>query len=311
MDNVFTIRTALFIGILLLCFTPWISPALALIIGFIFSITLGFPLEYHRGKITNLLLKLSVVGLGFGLHASEAIKVGKEAFLITILSIVTTLSLGWITARFLNLNKKIAHLISAGTAICGGSAIATIAPAIKANSKDISISLSIIFLLNSIALFIFPIIGNYLNLSQHDFGLWSSIAIHDTSSVVGAASHYGEEALKIATTVKLSRALWVVPAAIISVILFKTEQSKIRIPWFILGFISVIILNTYVPFFSKFEINKSLFFIAQKLLVVSLFFIGGGLSFKAIKEEGWKPLLLGSFLWIFISIASLCFILSF
>ncbi len=311
MDKVFTIRTVLFITVIVLCFTDLISPALALILGFIFSATLGFPLDHYRDKVTSHLLKISVVGLAFGLHIEEAVKASEEAILITVLSIATTLSLGWGIARLLGINTKISHLISSGTAICGGSAIATISPVIKAETKDITIALAIVFFLNALALFVFPVVGNYLHLSQHDFGLWSAIAIHDTSSVVGAASRYGEEALKIATTVKLSRALWIIPVAILSSFLFKSKESKVKIPWFILGFVVVVILNTYIPFFETTHIDKGFFFVAKKMLIVSLFLIGGGLSFKAIKNEGWKPIFLGSFLWIFISISSLYFILHF
>ncbi|MEO5967832.1 MAG: putative sulfate exporter family transporter, partial [Ferruginibacter sp.] len=207
----------------------------------------------------------------------------------------------------LKLDRKTTHLISSGTAICGGSAIAAVAPVIGATEKDMSISLGVIFLLNSVALILFPPIGLYLKLSQVDFGIWSAIAIHDTSSVVGAALAYGEEALKVATTVKLARALWIIPVSILSMFLFKGKGNKVKIPWFIFLFILAIILNSY--FNIPTVITKGITTVSKSMLVLTLFLIGAGLSVQKIKEAGWKPMLLGIMLWLFISISSLIAIL--
>ena len=299
----------LFFTALVLCLLHFVNSPVALVGGFLFAMFFGHPYLKYNGKAVNWLLKIAVVGLGFGMNLGETLKVGKEGFILTVFSIFATLVLGFLFGKLLKLDRKITHLISSGTAICGGSAIAAVAPVIGATEKDMSISLGVVFLLNSVALILFPPIGHYLNLSQIDFGLWSAIAIHDTSSVVGAALAYGEEALKVATTVKLARALWIIPVSILSMFLFKGKGNKVKIPWFIFLFILAIVLNSYLSL--PIELTKGITTISKSLLILTLFLIGAGLSVEKIKEAGWKPMLLGIMLWVFISISSLIAILYF
>ena len=293
----------IFIIALTVCLFPFVSPPIALLLGILTVYFFGNPFTAYSQKATHLLLKVSVVGLGFGMNINEALKAGKEGFLFTVISIFGTLILGYFVGKYLKVNNKISFLISSGTAICGGSAIAAISPTIKADERQISVALGIVFILNSVALFIFPFVGTQLNLSQSQFGLWCAIAIHDTSSVVGAASKYGNEALQIATTVKLARALWIIPIAILSSIVFKSKDTKIKIPYFIGLFIVAIIVNTYVPFVQK--INESIVHISKIGLTLTLFLIGSGLSKKTLKTVGIKPMLQGILLWVVISLAAL------
>jgi uncharacterized integral membrane protein (TIGR00698 family) len=271
--------------------------------GLIIAQFIGHPYLHLNHKATQILLQISVVGLGFGMNVNNAMKAGKEGILFTIISIVGTLVLGFLLGKFLKIEKKTSYLISAGTAICGGSSIAAISPVIKAEEKQISVALGTIFILNSIALVVFPIIGHQLNLSQNQFGLWCAIAIHDTSSVVGAASKYGTEALEIATTVKLARALWIIPVAFFSTLLFKNKSSKLKIPYFIGLFVLAMIANTYSPFVQ--EYSSYLVVIAKAGLTVTLFLIGCGLSKKVLQSVGIKPMLQGVVLWLVISVAAL------
>jgi len=228
---------------------------------------------------------------------------GKEGVLFTIASITGTLVFGYLMGKWLNIEKKTSYLISAGTAICGGSAIAAISPVIKAEEKQISVALGCVFILNSIALFIFPVIGHHFNLSQTQFGLWCAIAIHDTSSVVGAASKYGTHALEVATTVKLARALWIVPVSFMSTFIFKNKSKKISIPYFIGLFILAMVANTYLPVVKM--ISPYMVTIAKMGLTLTLFLIGAGLSRKILVSVGFKPLLQGVALWAAISITAL------
>lgn len=259
----------------------------------------GNPFLAFNHKAITFLLQFSVVGLGFGMNVSSAISAGKEGFLLTVFSIFGTLIFGLLLGKWLKTEKKTSHLISCGTAICGGSAIAAISPVIKSDENQTSIALGVIFILNAIALFIFPFIGHQLDLSQKDFGLWCAIAIHDTSSVVGAANKYGAEALQIATTVKLARALWIIPISIITAIIFKNKNSKIKIPYFIGLFVLAMLVNSYVPSVSI--VASHLVNIAKIGLTITLFLIGTTLSMSTLKSVGLKPLLQGVFLWIFIA----------
>ena len=296
----------LFIVLAVLCFTPVISPPLALLLGVIFVNVFGKVIE--TDSFVKKLLQYSIVGLGFGINLKTAIEAGSQGFLFTISTIILVMVLGLLLAKLLKVDKTIAQLISAGTAICGGSAIAAVAPILKANSKQTSVALGIVFVLNAVALFIFPEIGHFFNLSQNQFGIWSAIAIHDTSSVVGAASKYGNEALQIATTVKLARALWIIPLAFIISLLTKSE-GKIKIPYFIGFFVLAILAGTYLPFLQNY--NHYISEISRDTLKVALFLIGAGLSFQNLKNIGIKPLLLGIFLWIFISGISLFSVIEF
>lgn len=269
----------------------------------------GNPFVTFNHKAITFLLQFSVVGLGFGMNASSAVSAGKEGFLLTILSIFSTLIFGLLLGKWFKTERKTSHLISCGTAICGGSAIAAISPIIKSNENQTSIALGVIFILNSIALFAFPFIGHQLDLSQKDFGLWCAIAIHDTSSVVGAANKYGAEALQVATTVKLARALWIIPISLITAVVFKSESKKIKIPYFIGLFILAMLLNSYVPkvsVFAPYVVN-----IAKIGLTITLFLIGATLNLNTLKSVGVKPLLQGIFLWIFIAVLGLVSILYF
>ena len=256
-----------------------------------------------NSKATQTLLKISVIGLGFGMNVHSALKAGKAGIFFTVVSIIGTLIFGYILGRVLKIEKKTSYLISTGTAICGGSAIAAISPVIKAEEKQISIALGAIFILNSIALIVFPIIGHQLQLSQSQFGLWCAIAIHDTSSVVGAASKYGTQALEIATTIKLARALWIIPVAFISTFLFKNKNSKIKIPYFIGMFVLAMVLNSYIPFVQQY--GHYLVSIAKAGLTLTLFLIGCGLSKKVLQSVGVMPLLQAIILWILISLTAL------
>lgn len=303
-----TLIKVLFILCMVLCISTYVSSPVALVGGFLFSYFLGHPFLSLNGKAVSWLLKIAVVGLGFGMNLMETVNAGKNGFILTVFSIFATLIVGFGVGKLLKMNRKTTHLISSGTAICGGSAIAAVSPVIGATEKDISISLGVIFLLNSVALIIFPSIGHLLELTQQQFGLWSAIAIHDTSSVVGAAYTYGDEALKVATTVKLARALWIIPISLLSVLLFKGKGKNVKIPYFIFLFILAIILNTYLPIPDI--LTSGITSISKSLLVLTLFLIGAGLSVDKIKSAGWKPMILGVSLWVFISITSLIAILS-
>ncbi len=287
----------------LLCLLPGITPPIALIIGILFAVFFSHPFLPFNNKATRILLQISVVGLGFGMNINSALQAGKSGFLFTVVSIFFTLGIGYLIGKFLKIERKTNYLISVGTAICGGSAIAAISPIIKAEEKQISIALGTIFILNSIALIVFPLIGIQLNLSQSQFGLWCAIAIHDTSSVVGAASKFGNHALEIATTVKLARALWIIPIAFLSTFLFKNKNNRVIIPYFIGLFILAMMANSYFTIVQLY--SKYLVAISRTGLTITLFLIGSGLSKEAIQTVGIKPLFLGVVLWLIISITSL------
>ena len=296
----------LFLALAVLSFSPLISPPIALLFGILFVNIFGKVLE--TDTFVKKLLQYSIIGLGFGINLNTAIEAGSQGFLFTVSTIALVMIFGLFLAKILKIDKTIAQLISAGTAICGGSAIAAVAPILKANSKQTSVALGIVFVLNAVALFIFPEIGHFFNLSQNQFGIWSAIAIHDTSSVVGAASKYGNEALQIATTVKLARALWIIPLAFL-ISIFTKSEGKIKIPYFIGFFVLAILAGTYLPFLQNF--NSIISEISRDTLKVALFLIGAGLSLQNLKNIGIKPLLLGIILWIFISSISLYAVLQF
>ena len=296
----------LFLALAVLSFSPIVSPPIALLFGILFVNIFGKVLE--TDTFVKKLLQYSIIGLGFGINLNTAIEAGSQGFLFTVSTIALVMIFGLLLAKILKIDKTIAQLISAGTAICGGSAIAAVAPILKANSKQTSVALGIVFVLNAVALFIFPEIGHFFNLTQNQFGIWSAIAIHDTSSVVGAASKYGNEALQIATTVKLARALWIIPLAFL-ISIFTKSEGKIKIPYFIGFFILAILAGTYLPFLQNF--NSIISEISRDTLKVALFLIGAGLSLQNLKNIGIKPLLLGIILWIFISSISLYAVLEF
>ncbi|WP_196781458.1 YeiH family protein [Flavobacterium sufflavum] len=300
-------QQVIFVSLLLVCLTGIITPPIALLLGLLVANISGHPWLHLNHKIIRVLLQVSVVGLGFGMNVTNALLSSKESFILTVATIFSTVFLGRILGKWLNTDKKTSHLISCGTAICGGSAIAAITPVIQSDEKQTSVALGVIFILNSIALFLFPTIGHWLNLSQEDFGLWCALAIHDTSSVVGAANKYGAEALVIATTVKLARALWIIPVVLLTSFLFKNKASRIKIPYFIGFFILAMIANTYVP---QVAIATPYIVAVAKIgLTVTLFFIGSGLSSSVLLAVGIKPLIQGILLWAFIASMALLTIL--
>ncbi|MGA8806911.1 MAG: putative sulfate exporter family transporter [Thermoanaerobaculia bacterium] len=297
------LRITVFAALLIFCVTPWASPPVALVLGLALALTLGHPFASRNSKATKLLLQTSVVLLGFGMNLQKVVEAGRTGFLFTIVTIVGTLLLGFLIGRAMNISRTTSHLISSGTAICGGSAIAAVGPVLNATDEEMSVALGTVFILNSIALFIFPMIGHRLGMTQPQFGVWAAIAIHDTSSVVGAAAKYGADALQIATTVKLTRALWIVPVTLATAFFFKRKSAKVTIPWFILWFVVASVLRTYIA--APAEVWSTLTMLAKIGLTITLFLIGAGLSRKSIAAVGARPLILGILLWIAISSVSL------
>ena len=292
----------------------YVSPPIALFLGLLFALLFGQAYPKFNKKVSKKLLQYSVVGLGFGMNLQTSLQSGKEGMAFTIVSVVGTMLIGWIIGRkLLKVERDTSYLISSGTAICGGSAIAAVGPVLKAKDTEMSVALGTIFILNAIALFVFPVIGHALDMTQQQFGMWAAIAIHDTSSVVGAGAAYGEEALQVATTIKLTRALWIIPLALATSFIFKSKGQKISIPWFILFFVLAMIFNTYV--LSTTEVGTMIGHyindFARKSLTITLFFIGASLSSDVLKSVGIKPLVQGVLLWIIISLSTLAYIYCF
>lgn len=294
------LRIALFVLLLLFCATPWASPPIALALGLALALTLGNPFAAQTSKPTKILLQASVVGLGFGMNLQTVVEAGRTGVVFTIVTIAGTLALGFLLGRIMRISRTTAHLISSGTAICGGSAIAAVGPVIEASDEEMSVALGTVFILNSIALFAFPLLGHQAHLTQTQFGVWAAIAIHDTSSVVGAAAKYGTEALQIATTVKLARALWIVPLTLGTALAFKRKSTRIAIPWFILFFVLASLVRTYAS--GPWDVIVHL---ARIGLTITLFLIGAALSRRSLAAVGARPLILGVLLWIVISSVSL------
>lgn len=308
LDKSITAREVIFILAVVLCVSSMVSPPAALLMGLLVAQFVGHPYLHLNHKATHILLQVSVVGLGFGMNINNALAAGRTGFLFTIVSITGTLAVGYGVGKWLRIEKKISFLIAAGTAICGGSAIAALGPLVKAQEKQLSVALGTVFILNSLALFLFPAIGSVLQLTETQFGLWAAIAIHDTSSVVGAAGRYGAHALEVATTVKLARALWIIPVAFIASFVFRSGKSGIKIPYFIGLFVLAMVLNTYVPFVQHF--GHYVVTLSRSGLTLTLFLIGSGLSGKVLRQVGWMPLLQGVLLWILISVAALWAVMS-
>ena len=285
-------------------FSSWVTPPIALFLGLLFALVCGQAYPKFNKKVSKKLLQYSVVGLGFGMNLHASLASGKEGMAFTIISVVGTMLIGMLIGRkLLKVNRDTAYLISSGTAICGGSAIAAVGPVIGAKESDMSVALVTVFVLNAVALFVFPILGEWMGLTQQQFGTWAAIAIHDTSSVVGAGAAYGEEALQVATTIKLTRALWIIPLALVSSLIFRVKGKKVSVPWFILLFVLAMVLNTFLPIPSA--VTNLIVMLSRKLLCMTLFLIGCGLSLSSIKKVGARPLALGVLLWIVISITSL------
>lgn len=290
----------LLIGVTL---SGWISSPIALLLGLAFSDLFTNPYPAYTQTGIKQGLKIAVIGLGFGISLNETFAANSNGLGLLSASVVLVVFIGIILAAKLGLDKRLGFLVTAGTAICGGSAIAAIAPIIKADSRTISVALALVFTLNSLALLIFPPLGKWLGLSQQQFGLWSAIAIHDTSSVVGAAMVFGDEALKTATTLKLSRTLWIIPLALFAAYWFKAKGQKIAIPYFIGGFIATMGINSLGLLPEM--VTETIVLAAKRFLVVVLFLIGSTLSPDAIKSVGFKPLLFAFSLWVLISVGSL------
>ncbi|MBP1618399.1 MAG: putative sulfate exporter family transporter [Bacteroidetes bacterium] len=297
-----------FIAVAVATLLPVVEPPVALFVGLVFSFTLGNPFKKVTKNLTHWLLQASVVGLGFGMNIHEAMAVGKTGFVLTASSITLTLSLGLLIGYLLRTNKKTSLLISSGTAICGGSAIAAMTPVVNADEDETSIALSTVFVLNAVALFVFPVVGHLLNMSQEQFGTWAAIAIHDTSSVVGAAQKYGDQALHIATTIKLERALWIIPLSLVAALFYKKGGKKVAIPYFIFLYVVAMLVNTYFPAIST--ISSSVVFLSKRGLTLTLFLIGAGLSQSTLKNIGLRPFLQGIILWILISCVSLLVVIN-
>lgn len=292
----------LFFALLILMASGVVSAPSGLLIGIVYGFTFVHPFHAESRKLSSLLLKLAVVGLGFGMNLREVVHAGRAGFGYTAISIAAVMLLGWLLGRLLRVSRKGSYLITVGTAICGGSAIAAIAPITSPNEEEMAMSLGTVFVLNSVALLLFPFIGHALHLSQTQFGLWAALAIHDTSSVVGASVKYGAQALQIATTVKLTRALWIVPVAVLTAY-FSKSKAKIQLPWFILYFCLAAVLYTYAPQ------GAALYAVFSRMgkigLTVVLFLIGTGLSKQTLRKVGARPLLQGLLLWILVATASL------
>ncbi|HCV83437.1 MAG TPA: putative sulfate exporter family transporter, partial [Alistipes putredinis] len=278
-------RQILFAGLLI--GSLFCSPVVTLFAGILFALTLGNPFPVWSKKASKKLLQYCVVGLGFGMNFHESLAAGREGMTFTVVSVVTVMIVGVVLGRLLRIDRKNSYLISSGTAICGGSAIAAVAPVIDADENQTSLSLATIFILNAVALFVFPVIGHWLGMGQTQFGTWAAIAIHDTSSVVGAGAAYGEEALKVATTVKLTRALWIIPLSLVSALIFRQKGKKIQIPWFIFWFVVAMLVNTYCNLPT--QLTHGISVAARCGLSATLFLIGGGLSIEVIRKVGLKP----------------------
>ncbi len=300
-----TLRGLSFILVFLACFGGFISPPLALTLGILFGLVLCNPFPVQTRRVSPWLLQGSVVAIGFGMNLHEVLKAGRSGFFYTALGIAFAILVGLMLGKVLCVRGKTSYLIIAGTAICGGSAIAAIAPILRADEEEMAVSLGTVFVLNSAALLIFPPLGLLLGLSQTQFGLWAALAIHDTSSVVGAASRYGAQALMIGTTVKLARALWIVPMAL-AIAAVKRSKSKIHFPWFILFFCLAALVNTYFTMVSPY--SDSLFQVGRLGLTATLFLIGSGISRATLRHVGWRPLVQGIALWIVVGLTSLYFI---
>jgi len=303
---------AIFLIGLMLSASGFISPPIALVGGIVFGLAVDHPFKAESSSLAKLLLQASVVGLGFGLNLTEVIHVGRSGFVYTAISITSAMVLGTLLGKLLHVDGKASYLITAGTAICGGSAIAAISPVLNANEEEISVSMGTVFFLNSVALLLFPPVGHALHLTQNQFGLWAALAIHDTSSVVGASAAYGAQALAIGTTVKLARALWIVPVSILTAIFMARMasrsgtacgKSKTKLPWFIALFCAASAMSTYLPrFHGGYE---ALAHLGKLGLTATLFLIGTGLSKKTLKQVGMRPLVQGVALWIVVGTASL------
>ena len=305
---------------LILAATGLISPPIALLGGIVYGFSFAHPFRREASSLAKLLLKISVVMLGFGMNLRQVIHAGRSGFLYTAIGIAVAITLGLLLGKLFRVSGKSSFLITVGTAICGGSAIAAVAPVLQASEEEISVSMGTVFLLNSVALFLFPSLGWLLHLSQNQFGLWAALAIHDTSSVVGASAKYGPQALAIGTSVKLARALWIVPVALVTPAIIARSQANtqttpqagskanVQIPYFIFLFVLASVISTYIP---RYAADYATFNQLGKTgLTATLFLIGTSLSKKTIQQVGLKPFLQGVVLWLIVGSVSLAAIYS-
>jgi len=292
------LRKILFLICLAVCVMPQVDTAVGLIMGILFSLTIGNPWPKKAAYYSKIILQVSVVGLGFGLSLSEVFHTGKDSILYTIVGITFTLTMGHLLGSLFKVDRNISTLISFGTAICGGSAIAAMSPVLKAKDDETAVALATVFTLNAVALLLFPFIGHMLHLNQGTFGTWAGLAIHDTSSVVGAASVYGAQALAIGTTVKLTRAIWITPF-VIGAAWLKDSGQKAKVPLFIIGFVLAAAIRSLLPQYATYW--GDLAAVARQCLVVTLFLIGAGLSRQVLRTVGTRPLLQGVTLWLCVS----------
>lgn len=299
-----------YIAVIVLILVPWdkmglpsVSAPIALFLGLLFAFSFPHPYPKFNKKASKMLLQASVVGLGFGMSITRALQSGGQGMMFTVVSVIGVMVIGVMLGYWMHLNRKTSYLISSGTAICGGSAIAAVGPVLKADDEEMAVSLGVIFILNAVALFIFPPLGRAFEMTDHQFGTWAAIAIHDTSSVVGAGDAFSPAACEIATVIKCTRALWIIPLAFVTMFIFRDKNSaKISIPWFILLFVVAMLVKTYCGLPDS--LTDTIVYIAKKLLVVTLFFIGASLSLATVKRVGVRPLVLAVLLWIVIGVSS-------
>ncbi|MBI3884284.1 MAG: putative sulfate exporter family transporter [Opitutae bacterium] len=289
------------------CGLPWVTPPLALAAGLVFAFTAGNTDGKRAARVQKYLLQASVVGLGFGIKFGAVIKAGSTGVVLTGLTLLATFGLGLGLARLFRVEKTTGQLITTGTAICGGSAIAAMGPVLGAQAREMSVSLGCVFVLNAVALFAFPVIGHAVGLTPEQFGYWAAIAIHDTSSVVGAAARYAPEALAVAVPVKLARALWILPLVAVASVLVRKKDSKATVPWFIFLFVGASALASFVPVGEA--VYPWLDGAAKAGLAVTLFLIGAGLSKDNLKSVGWRPFAHGITLWLVVTVVSLLVLL--
>ncbi len=294
------------------CLTPWVTAPVALLIGFVTAALGWVPDNLNLSQLVKRMLAVAIIAMGFGVHLDTALAVTGEHLGLMVVSIVVTLVVALVVGRWLAIDTKTSHLLGSGTAICGGSAIAAVGPAIQARSDQMALALAAVFTLNAIALLVFPVLGHWLGLDQVTFGVWAAIAIHDTSSVVGAAQAYGDEALQVATTLKLARALWIIPLALISALIYQRatqqeQRTRVSIPLFIVGYVIAMVFATYVPQLN--DVYQGMFIVGKQLLVVCLFLVGASITWAKLRAAGVRTLILAALLWVLIATGSLLWLL--
>lgn len=307
------LKNSLFIIIALLCLSPWVNAPVALLAGFVFATLGGVPSFVQPSLWAKKLLALAIVGLGFGLQLEAAWQASSSNLGLIGAAIAGTLVAAWWLTRWLRLDPTVGVLIGSGTAICGGSAIAAVGPTIQARGEQMALALGVVFILNAVALLIFPLLGRVMGLDGYTFGVWAAVAIHDTSSVVGAAQAYGDEALMTATPIKLLRALFIIPLVVLSAYWYQRRspsavpQARVTLPWFILAFVLAIVCAAVFP--QGAAAYALAYSMARELLVLCLFLVGASLSLQKLRAAGWKPLLLATLLWVLVAAGSLMWLL--